>query len=161
RSHLVLAQRIACRRIEAGLEPSAELREVLVDAPPGVPRLRILDRDRDQRRAQQPLYRRRLVGELHPLALVERLEDRPDEVIGEPVELCALAAPLRCELRDPNPAVVSALVHDRQSLRFERAEQAAEVAGVESETMPQIAHLAAERTDLPQEPRLAERPVSA
>ena len=48
-----------------------------------------------------------------------------------------------------------------QAVVLERVQEAAEVAGVEAEPRPQVAQVGAVAADLPEQPRLADRPLQA
>ena len=63
--------------------------------------------------------------------------------------------------RPADAAVAGARRDGDQPVVVERPQEAAEVAGVEAEPRPQVAHVGAVAADLPEQPRLADRPLAA
>ena len=118
------------------------------------------DRELDERRGQQPLdlgHRRD-----EPLAprLAQRLEERAGQLVALPVEQLTLGEPRARQLTRAHASVPGARVDADEPGALERAQQAAEVARVELEARAQPADVAAVGSDLPEHPRLAERPVA-
>ena len=154
------SRREARRGIEAGLEPPVELGVVLPQAVLGSGAGRIDDDDLHQRRRQQPLDLGHRGDEPLALRLAQRLEQRPRELVAAPVEHLPLGEPGRREPGGADPPVGRARARPLTSpRRLERAQQAAEVAGVDAEPRAQHADVAAVLADLPQHARLAERAV--
>lgn len=75
------------RWVKAGLEARAELGEVLLDAPPGVGRGWILDREAHHGRAKEPLDLRHRRHEPRALVLAERLQETPGDIIRASIKL--------------------------------------------------------------------------
>ena len=93
---------------------------------------------------------------------VERLEERPRQLVAAAVEHRALGRPRAASARairaraGPPPGR-----HRDEPGGLERAQQPAQVARVEVEPRAQLPQLAALGADLPQQPRLAERAVAS
>jgi hypothetical protein len=118
-------------------------------------------RDVHARRGQQALDVAHGGDEPLLLARAERREQRAREVVGALVERATLGPAGRGEPRDADPPVALAGRHRHEPVGFERAEQPAQIAGVEPQTRPQQPHFAPVAPDLPQQPRLAQRPLEA
>ena len=160
RPQLVQLGRDAAGGIEAGLEAAAELRHVRVQAGLGLGPGRVDDLDADERRGEQPLDVSHRRDELLLLALAERREEGPRELVAAALEHTQLPAPGGGELRGADAAVGRARLHGDQPVALERLQEPAQVAGVEVEPRAQVAQVGARLPDLPEHARLAERPVA-
>ena len=150
----------ARRRVEAGPGSALELGEVGAQALPRVRMGRVDRPDLHEGSRQEPLDVAHRADEPLALAVDQRLEERPGELVAPPVDDLALGEPGRREPRRPRSAVAHARHDFDQPGRLERAEQPAGVPGVETEPRTQSAHLAALLPDLPEHPRLPERPAA-
>ncbi len=118
-SHLVEVGGDAPRRIEAGVESTVELGEVLVEAALGIAVRRIDGIDLDQRRGEQPvdvIHRR---NETPTLIVVEPFEHRPREGLAAAVEHCPFCRPLLGEPCAADPSVAVARSHLDQGVSFQ------------------------------------------
>ena len=100
-------------------------------------------------------------GADEPLALAggERREQRLGDGVAAAVELAQLGEAVGGRARDAHAPVLLAGRHGDHPVGLERAQQPAQVPGVEPQPRPQRPHLAAAGADLPQHARLAQRPV--
>ncbi len=89
------------------------------------------------------------------------LEDLLRHPVGAPVGLRDLVLARFREACVTYALVVLAGLHLHEPLRGQRVDQAAQVAGVQLEAVAQVTQLRAFRADLPEQARLAERPVAA
>jgi len=159
RPHLVRQRGGTDRRVEAALRAPVQLGDVLRDAVPRVGMLGVDGRDLDARRGQQALDLTH--GRHQPLLLLcaQRREQRAGELVGALVEQGALGAAGGRQAGNPNPPVAPARRQLDQPGGLERAQQPAQIPRVQPQARPQEPHLAAVEPDLPQQPRLAERPL--
>src|SRR5437773_2142267 len=81
-------------------------------------------------------------------------------LVGPPVERSVLAAAGGGQPGDPDPPVTAAGLDPDQPGGLERAQQPAQIAGIEPQARAQLTHLATIEPDLPQQPGFAERPVA-
>ena len=114
----------------------------------------------DHRRGQEALHHRHGLDQTCSLRFSQRLQDRGRDRVVAPVELGALGKPGSRQPRRSHAAVRLARPDDDEPVGGERREHAAQVAGVEPEPVPQRADVGALGADLPEHPRLAERPAS-
>src|SRR5581483_4684947 len=97
---------------------------------------------------------------LRALRLFERREQRRRQLVAAAIEQPPLRQAGTREARDPDAAIGGARRDPHQAVVLQGAQQAADITRVELEAASQLAHLAAIRSDLPEEARLAERPVA-
>ena len=145
------------RGVEARVHPRVELGEVRTDAEPHVVARRIGGRDLDHAGREQSFDRRHSVHELRALSIVERFQEPAREVVAQPVDLGNLGVARRRATDDPHPTVGFERANGHETITLEAAQQAAEVSRVERQPRPQSAHIGSVRSDLPQQPRGAER----
>ena len=156
RGHLVVGGGDAPGRIEPFLEAVRQLGDVGMDCPAGVRVPGVTHADPDRRGHQEPLDLGHRRYQPLPLPLAERVEDGGGRVVGEPVEFGSFGAPAAGQAGCPYPAVRVARLDDDHPVALQRAQQAAQVAGVQVEPGPQQPEVAALGTDLPQQARLPE-----
>jgi hypothetical protein len=150
------ARGAAQRCVEPGVEPAIDLGEVGGQALLGRGLGRVHGLDVDKGGGEQPLDVGHGGDQPGALGLAERRKEQPCQFVAAPIEHAALG---RARLREASGAdapVALVRAHVDESRRFQRAQQAAEVAAVELEPGPQRAHVAAPVTDLPEHPCLAE-----
>ena len=158
RRHLAGVGEAARGWIEAGVEAVAKLGVVLREAPASRRAARAFDVDGDEGRREQPHDRLHRADELVLLPLAERLEDRDGECLRAGLELIPLAFASRGQRRPAHPSIGKVGADDDESLRLERAQEPAEIAGIVAEARSEIADVRAVAADLPEEAGLAERP---
>ena len=142
-------------RVEAGLEPCIELGEVLGQAVLSVGMQRVDGCDVDDRGGQQALDVAHRRHEPAALGSAQWFEERSSQFVGAAFEHSPFRDPEVGEPRRSDAPVRVAEVDFDQSVRLERTEETAQVAGVEIEPRPQRTHVATV-TDLPQHPGGAE-----
>jgi hypothetical protein len=101
----------AAGRVEAVLEPLAELAKILRQAVPGIGVVRVGRLDLDQSGPQQSFDRVHGDGEPVALELGQRLQDRPGQLVTEAVQLPALGTTRRRQADHPDAAVVPVGMH--------------------------------------------------
>ena len=144
-------------RVEAGLERCVELGEVLAQTELGVGVRRIDGRDLDDRRGQQALDVGHRGHEAAALRGAERFEERRGQLVAAALEHGPFRTSRGGELRRSDAPVRGARIDLDQTVRLERTEETAQVAGVEIEPRPQRPHIATFVADLPQHAGGAER----
>ena len=146
--------------IEPGFEPRVELLRVGAQTELRVGAGRIDDDEFDQTAGQQTLDIRHRRQQPRTLRIAERREERPRELVAQPIEQRPLG-PTR--VREPcgaNAPVVRVLLDQGQAGLLERAQDPAEVPGVEVEKAPERPHLCGLGADLPEHSCFAERPLA-
>ena len=123
--------RTATRGVEAALEGGVQLGGVGVETEPGRRAARVLDRDRDEARGEEPLHDRHRLDEPLALGVAERREERLGERVALAVEDGALRAAGVGQAHRPHAAVGRVRLDDDEAVGLERAQQPAEVARVE------------------------------
>ena len=81
-------------------------------------------------------------------------------LVGEPVKYGSLGHAAGGEASRPHPPVGLAPLDDDKPVALERAQQPAEIAGVQVKPRPEQPDIAAVVADLPQQARLPERPAA-
>lgn len=142
--------------VEARVGATVQLGEVGANAGPGVRMRRIHGADLDHGRGEEPLDLRHRRDQAVALAARQRRQERPRQLVAALVEDRSLGESGRGQLRHPDPAVRPALHHLDQTVGFQRAQEAARMAGIQLEPGSQRPYLAAVRAHLPQEARLGE-----
>ena len=159
---LVCVSRDAEGRIEAGIESRVEFCEVLFEAPPGVGRVRILDREPNHRclqelldlRPSRPRAPRAAGRSAAPGSAAASWSDRRSSSARSAIPFAVREA--RRTLRSVR------LTRTRTSpARVERPQDAADAAGIEAEPAPERAQLRSVTSDLPEQPGLTDRPAPA
>ena len=161
RIHRFRADRRALSGIEAFVEPARQLGEISLEAPGRVGRIRRLERDDERAGAEQPLDLGHRREQTLALGRRERREDRVRQLVRQPVVGGELGAALGGQRDAPDPRVALPPDDFDQPLGGKRAQQAAEIAGIEAERGAQAARVGAGEADLEDQPRLAERPAAA
>src|SRR5262249_17778571 len=149
----------ASGRIEAALEPSVELGEILAQAALRVGMLRVARPDLEERRGEELLHLGHRGHEAQALGLAQRLQQGLGERVAPPIEQVALGGARARRADRPGPLAPGARRDAHEARALERLQQAAQVAGVELEPRAERAQIAGP-ADLPEEPRLAEGPVA-
>jgi adenylate cyclase len=119
--------------IEPGVEAGVELGDVRAQAELRRAARGVLDPDRDEARGEQPLDDAHRVHEPGALRLAERCQQRRRQLVAAPIQQRSFGAAGGGEARGPHPPVVQARLHHDQPVPFERAQQAAQIAGVQAE----------------------------
>ena len=108
--------------------------------------------DLDQARGEQPLDDLHRLREPGALALAQRGEQRPGELVAAAIEQLPLGTAGGGEPNRPHAPVGRVRPDDDEPVLLERAHQAPEIAGVEVQPHAQGAHLGALVGHLPQHP---------
>src|SRR4029453_370675 len=90
----------------------------------------------------------------------ERLEHRCGKGFGTGLELVPLSLAPRAQRRATDTSVLGVRPHIDETFCLEGAQQAARVAGIQTEARSEAADVVAVATDLPEEAGLAERPLA-
>jgi hypothetical protein len=157
RGHLVVGRGDAPGRVEAAVEAPGQLLDVGPQAAPGVRFPRVAHADDDGRGGQQPLHVGHGGDEPAALPLAERAEQRGGGLVGAAVEFGPFGLSGGGQPRGPEPSVRLVHLDGDHPVPLQRAQQPAQVAGVQVQPGAQVPDLAAVRADLPQQPRLPER----
>ena len=160
RSQLVDARRDASRRIPSGLESRVELVDIRAQA---VLRSRIggVDRsDDDEPGCHEALHLGHRRDQAAALPCAERREQRRGEIVAALVQHGSLGTAGSRESRHANSMVGGVPLDGDHACRLERAQQAADIPGVQPELRPKRADISLAVPEFPEEPRLAERPVA-
>ena len=152
--------RFADLQIETVVESRIELSEVRPDAELSGLAAGLDDPDIDEPCGQQSFDRRHRFEKLSLRPFVERAQQRVGELVAATVDLGSLGVAGVSEPYQANPLIVSMWLDGDEALALEHSQQPAEVAGVEVESGPERAGIAAVGGDLPQQPRSAERPLA-
>src|SRR5439155_22771808 len=118
----------AQRRIEPGVEATAELGEVLARTQLGVSVSRVDDVDLDQRDGHQPLDLAHRGHKTLPPRFAQRLEKRAGQSITASLEQIAFGTPGGCEPHRTDAPVVLVRLDSDEFGALEGAEKAAEIA---------------------------------
>ena len=161
RIHRPGADRRALAGIETIFEAARQFGEILPEAPRRVGRIRRLARDHDRPGAHQPLDLGHRRQQTLALWVRERRENRARERVRQPLVGGELGAALGGQRDAPDPRVALPPDDFDQPLGGKRAQQAAQIAGIEAERAAQAARVGAGEADLEDQPRLAERPAAA
>jgi hypothetical protein len=149
-------RRTALARIEAALETRCEFPEICGKAPPRCHAVRRDDTNFDCGRPDQALDFRHRSQETPALMCAERRQHRRRQLVREPVIGGQFRSTLGGQPHAP-PTAVGALAFDGdEALRFERAQQPAQIAGIEPEPVAQRAQLSAFGAGLENQARLAQ-----
>jgi hypothetical protein len=143
--------------VEPGREAGVELAEVPRQRVAGGRGARIDAFEGHGRRPQQPLGRRQGRRQLLALAVRQRIDDAPGDVLGAPIEAPPFAASGRGQRDDPLAPIGRVRGHGHEIVLLELAQQPAEVPGVEPQPPTQLGHPGPRRADLEQQPRRPER----
>ena len=158
-------RRLACiaaiARVEAVLETLVEFLVIGCDALPRVAAVFGLDADGDSGCGHQRFDLGHRGDEPVALRAAQRVEQRLGEVVRKRVVGGAFRQALGGQRHQPAPPVAGVAFDRDQPIRFERFEQPADIARIQPEPLAQRAYVAAVRSDLEQQPRLAERPAAA
>ena len=100
---------------------------------------------------EQPVGGGQCRGQLGALSLRQRVDELPGDVVGASVQALPFAPAGGGEHDDPLSPVLGIGVHRDEVLLLELSEQAADVAGVQTEPAAEVAHPGALRTDLEQQ----------
>jgi hypothetical protein len=109
------------RRVEATLEACIELHEILLNAPPRVGGGGILDGEAYHRGVEQPLNFHHRRYEPCTLAVTQRLQDAPCDIVRASFELGAFSETSHGELHTAHAAIVRAGADNDETLALERA----------------------------------------
>jgi len=130
---LLVCRGDAAIRVEARLEPLGELGEVLLQAISGVGVSRIVRRDLNHGRREEPFDVGHGGNQPIPLPIGKRFEDRPREPIGALIEHRSLGQTGICESRPANPSVGDARTDPDEPIALQCPQQPAQIAGIKVE----------------------------
>ena len=130
---------------EAGLEALVDLGEVALEARPRRLARRVLLRQHDDPRREQPLDDSHRVHESRRLALAQRGQERAGQVVAALAEPDALGAAGRGGVHAAAPPVGAVDLHAHQAFGLQRPQQPAEVAGVQAQARAELADVGRRR----------------
>ena len=152
RNEVSILGRQAGRRVEPGLEPPVQLAEVLADAPARGRARRIDPFDPKTGELQEPMDLRHRRDQARALRGRQCIEQGGGGLVRAPIHLSHFPPPCRRQASLADALVLGTRAQPDETLSLEGADQAAHIAGIEPESLAQVAEVGAPGADLVQQP---------